>query len=108
MKPHSPEPASTVVSRFRQRLFQPWSQPRDATAPPLPVPLPRRQVGFPASIAEFLLVIRMRARQRSASSVDVLERAVRIVFVTCQNWFAAEDSRRVDPHRHDQPRTRPK
>ena len=108
MKPDSPEPASTVVSRLRQRLLQPWSQPPDAAAPPLPATVPPRQVGFLASIAEFLLVLRMRARLRSASSVDVLERALRIVFVTCQNWFAPEDSRRVDPNRRDQPRTRPK
>jgi hypothetical protein len=33
-------------------------------------------------------VNRLRARRRAAPSADVLERAARIVFVTCQNWFA--------------------
>lgn len=85
----------TAVSRLRQRLFQPWSQAgREAAARAAgtgslaPVPIPKKSIGFQASIAEFLLVNRLRARRRSEKSPDVLERAARIVFVTCQNWFA--------------------
>lgn len=86
----------TMVARFRQRLFQPWSGPRAvASAPDLPLPLAKRKLGFQASIAEFLLVNRLRARRPAQPSADVLERAARIVFVTCQNWFAPPQNRDV-------------
>lgn len=78
------------MSRFRQRLFQPSATARPAAAR-LPAPLPRKQLGFQASLAEFLLVTRLRSRRRAVPSADVLERAARIVFVTCQNWFAPAD-----------------
>ena len=79
-----------MASRFRQRLFQPWSGARAAAAaaPDMPLPIAKRKLGFQASIAEFLLVNRLRARRPAQPSADVLERASRIVFVTCQNWFA--------------------
>ncbi len=54
-----------------------------ASAPPL-----KRAVGFPASIAEFLLLFRLRARSRSALCAEMLERAAQVVLVTCSNWFA--------------------
>ena len=87
------------MSRVRQRLFPPRSAGSSAAprldiahrAANLPVPVPVR-AGFQAGIAEFLLVIRLRARRRAEPSADVLERAARIVFVTCKNWFAAADS----------------
>lgn len=77
------------MSRVRQRLFPPRTDiaPRAAT---VPAPLSVR-AGFQAGIAEFLLVSRLRARRRAEPSADVLERAARIVFVTCKNWFAAVD-----------------
>ncbi|WP_411882931.1 hypothetical protein [Polaromonas sp. YR568] len=94
MNPASAAP--TMVSRFRQRLFQPWSGPRaTASAPDLPLPIAKRKLGFQASIAEFLLVNRLRARRPAEPSADVLERAARIVFVTCQNWFAPAPNRNV-------------
>ncbi|MGJ0559419.1 hypothetical protein [Methylocystis sp.] len=85
------------MSRVRQRLFPPRSAGSSAAprldiahrAANLPVPV---RAGFQAGIAEFLLVTRLRARRRAESSADVLERAARIVFVTCKNWFAAADS----------------
>ena len=90
-------PAS-MAARFRQRLFQPWRQPGSEAAR-LPAPpvdaAPRRQLTFQASIAEFLLINRLRARRPAAPSADVLERAARIVFVTCKNWFAPAESRDV-------------
>jgi hypothetical protein len=89
-------PSGTALSRFKERLLHPWSQSghEAANQPPahLPVILPQRAVGFPASIAEFLLVFRLRARRRRAAlSADMLERAVRMVLVTCQHWFGASD-----------------
>ncbi|MDP3795538.1 MAG: hypothetical protein Q8R06_00095 [Polaromonas sp.] len=107
MTPAPSAPASTVMSRVRQRLFPPQSV--DSSAAPrldiahraanLPVPVPVR-AGFQAGIAEFLLVIRLRARRRAAPSADVLERAARIVFVTCKNWFSAADSGHGHGHGH--------
>lgn len=79
-------PPASLASRFRQRLFHPWSGPlAPASAPPA---VAKRKITFQASIAEFLLINRLRARRRAQPSADVLERAARIVFVTCQNWFA--------------------
>ena len=53
----------------------------------LPAAAPRRAVGFPSSVAEFLLMFRLRVRRRSALGAVMLERAVRIVVVTCKSWF---------------------
>ena len=75
-------PEQGRMARFRQRLFQPRSDAGKAGLPP------KSNIGFQASIAEFLLVNRLRARRKAEPSADVLERAARIVFVTCQNWFA--------------------
>ena len=68
----------------------------------LPVIAPQRAVGFPSRIAEFLLVLRLRARRRSTLSADILERAVRVVLVTCKHWFAGAEApqpRKRDPGR---------
>lgn len=81
-------------ARLRQRIFHPWSQSPRA-APAAVVVAPKRQIGFQASIAEFLLISRLRARRRAAPSADVLERGAHIVFVTCQNWFAPVEHDKV-------------
>ena len=104
MEPTDSKPASTAVSRLKDRIFQGWSskeEPREAASHPVPAIAPQRQVGFPARIAEFLLVFRLRARRRSALSADILERAVRVVFVTCKHWFGGTDSPAPRPRRHD-------
>ena len=108
MKPTDSKPPATVVSRLKNRIFHGWSsreepaQPADPAARhPLPAIAPQRQVGFPSRIAEFLLVFRLRARQRSTLSADILERAVRVVFVTCKNWFSGSDPHTPRPRRHD-------
>jgi|GEM_PF-820966 len=100
-----PAAPASMASRFRQRLFHPWSGPRAPSAPSsllppsqLPAPVAKRKITFQASIAEFLLVNRLRARRRAQPSADVMERAARIVFVTCQNWFA-KPSRGGPDHR---------
>ncbi|MCZ8257659.1 MAG: hypothetical protein O9327_18590 [Polaromonas sp.] len=93
-------PPATMASRFRQRLFQPWSGPRPPTAARPPAPIAHKKVTFQASIAEFLLVNRLRARKPAVPSADVLERASRIVFVTCQNWFATPQRGRPDHRSH--------
>ncbi|CAM3388336.1 hypothetical protein POHY109586_05110 [Polaromonas hydrogenivorans] len=92
------------MSRIKERLFQNWSHrddPKDEPTTHLPAIKPQREVGFPSSIAEFLLVFRLKARRRSLLSADILERAVRVVFVTCKNWFSGADSHHAKPRRHD-------
>jgi len=87
----APAPPASMAARFRQRLFHPWPGMRAPSSPPsspVPAPVGKRKITFQASIAEFLLVNRLRARRRAQPSAEVMERAERIVFVTCQNWFA--------------------
>ncbi len=104
MEPADSKPPATVVSRLKDRIFQGWSSREESGEPashPVPAIPPQRQVGFPSRIAEFLLVFRLRARRRSTLSADILERAVRVVFVTCKNWFSGTDSPNPRPRRHD-------
>ena len=104
MAPTDSKPPASAVSRLKGRIFQGWSsreEPRDAESHPVPAIAPQRQVGFPSRIAEFLLVFRLRARRKSVLSADILERAVRVVFVTCKHWFAGTDSHSPRPRRHD-------
>jgi len=92
------------MSRIKERLFQNWSHrddPKDEPTTHLPAIKPQHPVGFPSSIAEFLLVFRLKARRPSMLSADILERAVRVVFVTCKNWFSGADSHHPKPRRHD-------
>ena len=56
----------------------------------LPALAYRRAMGFPVAVAEFLLLFRLRARRRSALCADMLERAVRVMWLTCKSWFAAD------------------
>ncbi len=104
MEPTDSKPPVSAVSRLKDRLFQGWSsreEARESESHPVPAIAPQRQVGFPSRIAEFLLVFRLRARRRSALSADILERAVRVVFVTCKNWFSCTNSPSPRPRRHD-------
>lgn len=105
MEPADIRPPGTAVSRLKDRIRQRWPS-REAgedkpASHPVPAIAPQRQVGFPARIAEFLLVFRLRARRPSTLCADILERAVRVVFVTCKHWFAGADSTAVRPQRHD-------
>lgn len=91
-------PARLAVSRLTQQLRHAWPHPgsegHEEASRHVPVVQRARPVGFPSSVAEFLLVFRLRARthSRSALAADMLERAVRVVFVTCQHWFCAKDT----------------
>lgn len=91
----TPAPSASAVARLKERLSQSWSRSvldaGSANANRLPVVTPARPVGFPVSIAEFLLVLRLRARRPASPCGDILERAVRVVFVTCKHWFGATD-----------------
>lgn len=49
----------------------------------------KRDVGQWASIAQLLLLARLRARNRRDLARDSLERAAQVMLVTCKNWFSA-------------------
>jgi hypothetical protein len=88
-----------LVARLRKRMFEPLGgRSARPAAPPKPA---RRDVGFQASLAEFLLINRLRARRKAEPSADVLERGARILQVTCKHWFAPER-----PPRSGTPQTR--
>ncbi|WP_395056355.1 hypothetical protein [Polaromonas sp.] len=59
-----------------------------------------------ASVAQLLLVARLKARNRRDLAVDTLERGAHVMWVTCKSWFssggAAKDSdsnKDTDAHR---------
>ena len=84
MKPHDAEPPVKAVSGLDSE-----GNPRGG----LPAVAPRRALGFPVSVAEFLLLFRLRVRRRSALSSDMLKRALDVVLVTCKSWFSGDASR---------------
>lgn len=47
----------------------------------------RRVDRLRASLAQLLLLTRLRARTRRDLAVDLLERAAHVIFVTCKSWF---------------------
>ena len=78
-----------LVARVRQRLF-----PISAKMSTPPCPRSPPSISFTASIAEFLLVVRLKARsQRKVQAAEILERASHIVFVTCKDWFSTGDGK---------------
>jgi len=98
-------PTQTLVSRVRQRLLHPWSPPPASSGSLEPSPsVPKRQAATPtgrkarleASVSEFLLIMRLRARRPAEPTADVLERGVRIVSITCQNWFGSTANSNFD------------
>lgn len=105
-----------MVARFRRRLFNPLGDRNDKGGAPSPVGLPdsadvlltgklakapnskRNDIGFKASLAEFLLINRLRARIRPKAaqrlqSANMLQCAEKIIYVTCKDWFGDGDSR---------------
>lgn len=53
--------------------------------------------GQRASVAQQLLLARLRARNRRDLAVDSLERAVQMMLVTCQSWFFPSRGRSARP-----------
>ena len=73
-------------------------------------PLQRnKSMGFKASIAEFLLVIRLRFQSKrqhllpkqpvSQRCQNILERALQMVLITCKHWFLDKDSQSMADNR---------
>ena len=48
----------------------------------------RRRVSLQASLAEMMLVNRLRARTRSDLALDTLQRGAAIIELTAKHWFA--------------------
>jgi hypothetical protein len=42
-----------------------------------------------ASVAQQLLVARLKARNRRDLAIDTLERGAHVMWVTCRNWFSS-------------------
>jgi hypothetical protein len=42
-----------------------------------------------ASVAQLLLVARLKARNRRDLALDTLERGAHVMWVTCRNWFSS-------------------
>lgn len=53
-----------------------------------------------ASVAQLLLVARLKARNRRDLAVDTLERGAHVIWVTCKSWFSSGGSSRdSDPNK---------
>ncbi len=60
-----------------------------------------------ASVAQMLLVARLKARNRRDLAVDTLERGAHVMWVTCKSWFSSggpstkdsESNKDTDAHR---------
>jgi hypothetical protein len=89
--------AGTLVARVRRRLFPPTVQ--DANTPAAAPS--RRGINLQASLAELLLINRLKARStQREQAAEMLERASHVVFVTCKHWFAEPEVSTVrQPHR---------
>ena len=61
----------------------------------------RRKNRFSAGVAEFLLIFRLRTRRTPDNAVGVMQRALRMVLVTCENWFGKANSSRSGPDKRD-------
>ena len=69
-----------------------------------------KSMGFQASIAEFLLVVRLRFQSKrqhlppqqpvSQRCQNILERALQMVLITCKHWFLDKDSQSMADNRH--------
>lgn len=90
-------PGPGLVSRVRNRLFPPKSPGATADSP---LAVYKHKAGFKASIAEMLLVSRLRARNHGSSDAGILERATQVIFVTCKYWFSAPQDRAAKHKTH--------
>lgn len=61
----------------------------------------RRKNRFSASVSEFLLLFRLRARRAPEDAAGVMQRAIRMVLVTCESWFRRGDGKKGGPDKPD-------
>jgi len=99
-------PSTGFISRVRLRLFPPSSpkahlQIAGKTASRVAGNVStavKQKAGLQASLAELLLVNRLKARTQPDQAARMLERATHIIFVTCKHWFSHADNK---PTRHE-------
>ena len=72
-------------------VLTPPEPPRKARNRPV-----TRLDGQRASVAQLLLLARLRARNRRDLAVDSLERAAQVILVTCKNWLLPARDKRAD------------
>lgn len=51
-----------------------------------------------ASVAQQLLVARLKARTRRDLAMDTLERGAHVLWVTCKNWFSSGEPPAAAPN----------
>jgi hypothetical protein len=89
-------PPGGLVARVKRRFM---NAPRAVGS--LPGTAKRMSLKLQASVAEFLLITRLRARSEPAraprQSDDVIQRGAEIVEVTCKHWFGAAGEQRSSP-----------
>ncbi|MBA4326943.1 MAG: hypothetical protein C0428_01810 [Polaromonas sp.] len=61
----------------------------DKQKKPKPAPAVSRDSAQRASVAQLLLVARLKARNRRDLAMDTLERGAHVMWVTCKSWFAS-------------------
>lgn len=83
------QPAKTVMLRLKNKLLTARLESDKETKANLPAIVAPRPVGFPASVAEFLLVLRLRVRRPSVAGGSLMERAAQVLLVTCKSWFSS-------------------
>ena len=76
------------MSRLKDKLLPARPQADKEANASLPAIVAPRPVGFPASVAEFLLVLRLRVRRPSVPAGGLMERAAQVLLVTCKSWFS--------------------
>ena len=52
---------------------------------------------FQANISEFMLLTRLRVKNRHNPSAEVLERAVLMTHITCKDWFNGPEKPLIKP-----------
>src|SRR4051794_12164586 len=66
-------------------------------APVRPGTVMSRDSAQRASVAQLLLVARLKARNRRDLAVDMLERGAHVIWVTCRSWFSSGGVPPSDP-----------
>lgn len=67
----------------------PADKPRDPQQPPHTGTALSRGSVQRASVAQQLLVARLKARNRRDLAMDTLERGAHVMWVTCKSWFSS-------------------
>ena len=88
------------MSRLKNKVLPSRARAQPEGLAKVPVIIPPRPLGFPARVAEFLLVLRLRVYRRSApSGSSIMARAANMLLVTCKSWFGGKGMSKRDSHK---------